>query len=826
VSFTALKTVLPPTCVELSVRAHVTSAAHVNLVVARASQLQVYRLLHDEDDNSSSSSSSSGSSDSARASLTLVHEKNLFGRIESLVAFRPPGWPRDLIAVTVRDAKLSILQFDITRHDWVVVSLHYFETGDIHGDDRLYVRPPVFRVDPTSLCGVARVFDRKLMVVPFRGEFAVADPLGPVDDFRALPPSYALDLEKLGVKHVKDFCFLENYFQPALLLLHDTELTCPGRAAYRRNTSAVTVLTLDPTQRLAERLWSFDGMPFDTHLVIAAPKAIGGALLLSLNCVLYVNEKVRIALPVETLGVIGPKLVALPMSNRPVSALVSPSVRFIAPNTALISTDDGWLHALRLIIVSGVVKSLAIRRIGRSSPASTITALAPRLVFTGSRLGDSLLLHVREKSREQVLAEAEERRERARRDQEEADRAAHSAWIAASAAGAGAGAVDAVDIGALGADIALIDTSDDFADPFAVAAQSAMLFTDVPRGNDDADGALKHEGDDDDDDADKDDKFAEQAGKRARSEKDAPPIDEIDDEDNPYAVLETAVVKVDAGETEPAAVAAVAATDEQQQEQQEQQEEQHIDDVKTEFDEPAFAEPAPVDSFDEREPGSRSAAPSDEPVRPTPPGDVLFQAVQDDEAEVAAVAEAPFGMPLDVPLFRVVVCDMLVGTGPLAGLAVGRTGGVDQSEADAALRAQLASANANADEGDGLDDDDGDDAKHGVAGPTLSSPSCAPRSTPSTSRCWRSSERTSRTRTSCATRTGSAWRSGARATTKTGAWRAIAIAQRSSGASTTTGAPRSSAKRSRCRRCERARTKSWPRCRSAKAARARCARIA
>jgi cleavage and polyadenylation specificity factor subunit 1 len=290
-SFTALRTVLPPTCVEHSVRAHMTSSAHVNLVVARASQLQLYRLL------TPAEQSEQQQQDGAAASLVLVHERSLFGRIESLVAFRPPGWPRDLLAVMVRDAKLSILQFDITRHDFVVVSLHYFESSDIHEDDRLSVRPAAFRVDPTARCGVARAYDRKLLVVPFRGEFAPGDPLGPVDDYRPLPASYPLDLDKLAIRHVKDFCFLENYFQPALLLLHDVELTCPGRAAYRRNTVAVTVLTLDPALRLAERLWSVDGLPFDTMSVVPAPKAVGGALLLSLNAVVYVNEKVRIALP-------------------------------------------------------------------------------------------------------------------------------------------------------------------------------------------------------------------------------------------------------------------------------------------------------------------------------------------------------------------------------------------------------------------------------------------------------------------------------------------------------------------------------------------------
>ena len=111
-----------------------TSASHVNLVVARGTQLQLYRLVqatesdHNTDEHTTTTTTATTATSNSKASLVLVHEKSLFGRIESLVAFRPAGWPRDLIGVTVRDAKLTVLQFDITRHDFVVVSLHYFET--------------------------------------------------------------------------------------------------------------------------------------------------------------------------------------------------------------------------------------------------------------------------------------------------------------------------------------------------------------------------------------------------------------------------------------------------------------------------------------------------------------------------------------------------------------------------------------------------------------------------------------------------------------------------------------------------------------------------
>ena len=115
-AFGVLQTLIAPTCIEHAIEAHFTSASDCNVIVARASLLQVYRLRE------------RGDGDNARAALCLVLEKRLFGHIESLATFRAPGWPRDLVAVSFRDAKFTVLQFDITVNDVAIVSMHRFET--------------------------------------------------------------------------------------------------------------------------------------------------------------------------------------------------------------------------------------------------------------------------------------------------------------------------------------------------------------------------------------------------------------------------------------------------------------------------------------------------------------------------------------------------------------------------------------------------------------------------------------------------------------------------------------------------------------------------
>jgi cleavage and polyadenylation specificity factor subunit 1 len=117
--FNVLTSLAPPQCVECVAEAHFTSSTDENLIVGRSSMLQVYRLCE---------SASVDDKEQVNAALCLVAEKQLFGRIESIATVRAAGWPRDLLAVSFRDCKVCVLQFDATSNSIVTVSMHYFET--------------------------------------------------------------------------------------------------------------------------------------------------------------------------------------------------------------------------------------------------------------------------------------------------------------------------------------------------------------------------------------------------------------------------------------------------------------------------------------------------------------------------------------------------------------------------------------------------------------------------------------------------------------------------------------------------------------------------
>jgi cleavage and polyadenylation specificity factor subunit 1 len=85
---------------------------------------------------------------------------------------------------------------------------------------------------------------------------------------------------------VRDACFLHGYSEPVLLLLHeDPPVTWAARLSRRRDTCAVTALSLNLKRRRHPAIWRARGLPSDAYALSAAPG--GGALVLCQNLVLY-----------------------------------------------------------------------------------------------------------------------------------------------------------------------------------------------------------------------------------------------------------------------------------------------------------------------------------------------------------------------------------------------------------------------------------------------------------------------------------------------------------------------------------------------------------
>ena len=66
----------------------------------------------------------------------------------------------------------------------------------------------------------------------------------------------------------------------------------PSRLAVRRDTYQLVAISLNMEQRVHPVIWTVTNLPFDCLRIAPVPRPIGGALVLAVNCLLYLNQSV------------------------------------------------------------------------------------------------------------------------------------------------------------------------------------------------------------------------------------------------------------------------------------------------------------------------------------------------------------------------------------------------------------------------------------------------------------------------------------------------------------------------------------------------------
>ncbi len=82
--------------------------------------------------------------------------------------------------------------------------------------------------------------------------------------------------------------FLHRYSEPVLLVLHELAPTWTGNLRARKDTMAVTALSLNVLHKRLTLLWSAKDLPSDACQLLAVP--LGGALVLCRSLIRYVSQ--------------------------------------------------------------------------------------------------------------------------------------------------------------------------------------------------------------------------------------------------------------------------------------------------------------------------------------------------------------------------------------------------------------------------------------------------------------------------------------------------------------------------------------------------------
>ena len=448
-----------PTAVTHSISLPFLSSNANNLIVAKTSLLQIFSLksvISTTDEAATQSLSLHGPSSSRpersqTTKLVLIAEFEVAGTITSLarVKILQSKSGGEALLVGLRDAKLSLVEWDPACYSISTISIHYYEREDILSspwDPDLSQCPTILSVDPSSRCAVFKFGKRHIAILPFHqaGDEIAADDFDPDLDGERLErktsitkaidggepvtktpyaASFVLSLLALDstLKNPIHLSFLYEYREPTFGILSSEIATSSSLLEFRKDVVSYAVYNLDLDQRASTTLLSVTNLPYDLFNILPLSRAIGGALLIGTNELIHVDQSGK------TNGVAvneaAKHCTSFPLSDQSDLGLrlehclvkqlgsENPEILIIAP--------DGAVLILSFKLDGRSVSSLSVRRID-SSPLTGSGICASSIgrgrLFIGSEEADSIVLGwsrpsdklKRQKSRTDIKAEEEE----------------------------------------------------------------------------------------------------------------------------------------------------------------------------------------------------------------------------------------------------------------------------------------------------------------------------------------------------------------------------------------------------------------------------------
>lgn len=340
----------PPTAVTHSIELPFISAQSHNLVVARASLLQIFTTksvsaeidnaqndAHTQsskapehydsrinDDDGLESSFLGGDSMLVRSDrsnytkLVLVAEYPLSGTVTGLARIKRQSSKSggEALLLAFRDAKLSTVEWDPVKHTIYNTSVHYYEQDELQkapwaaplGDYVNYLA-----ADPGSRCAALKFGARNLAILQFSQTEAEDIEMDDWDEELDGPrpakelsttivngtsnnedtpysSSFVLRLSNLdpNLIHPVHLAFLHEYREPTFGILSST--MAPSAQLGRKDHFTYMVFTLDLKQKASTTILSVNGLPQDLFRVIAMPAPVGGALLVGTNELIHIDQ--------------------------------------------------------------------------------------------------------------------------------------------------------------------------------------------------------------------------------------------------------------------------------------------------------------------------------------------------------------------------------------------------------------------------------------------------------------------------------------------------------------------------------------------------------
>jgi len=422
----------PPTAVTHSLALPFVSAEAKNLIVAKTSLLQIFTFKNGPTSNRVSKQRSGGTK------LVLVAEYPLSGTITSLVGIKLPSSKSggDGLLVGLKDARLSLIEWDPERHGPSTISIHYYEQDELQGSPwapNISSCVNYLTVDPNSRCAALKFGVRNLAVLPFKqgdedaninddwdeeidgprpAEKPTSMSMNGLSSKEDSPygTSFVIQLAKIDANIIFPIhlAFLHEYRgNPTFGILSSTMSPASSLIQERRDHLTYMIFTLDVDQRESTQILKVGNLPYDLFKVIPLPSPIEGALLVGGNELIHIDQSGKasgvavneFAKNCTSFGLIDQSDLAMRLEGSTMELLS------VENGEMLIVLHTGSLAILSFQMDGRSVSSLRIRKIAEELGGSLLTTgsssastLGPNTMFLGSENADSVVLSWSRKS--------------------------------------------------------------------------------------------------------------------------------------------------------------------------------------------------------------------------------------------------------------------------------------------------------------------------------------------------------------------------------------------------------------------------------------------
>ncbi|CAJ2500099.1 Uu.00g029520.m01.CDS01 [Anthostomella pinea] len=437
----------PPTAVTHSLSLPFTSAQSSNLVVARASLLQIFTTksvsaeldnaqnaqlqpsaanqpydARVNDDDGLEASFLGGDAALVRSDrsqytkLVLVAEFSLAGTVTGLTRIKcqTSASGGEALLLAFKDAKLSMVEWDPVKHTIQTTSIHYYEQDELQGSPWAaplsdYVN--FLAADPGSRCAALKFGARSLAILQFKSaeeDIEMEDWDEELDGPRPVKElhttlangtssneetpfstSFVLRLPNLdpSLIHPVHIAFLHEYREPTFGILSST--SSPSAVLGRKDQLSYMIFTLDLQQKASTTILAVNGLPQDLYRVLALPPPVGGALLIGTNELIHIDQSGKPhGVGVNSFAKQATSFSLVDQSELDLR-LEGCEFEFLSPDTGelLMVLNDGRLTLVNFRIDGRTVSGLSVRIVTPEAGG----AILPTRVTTISKLGRTSL---------------------------------------------------------------------------------------------------------------------------------------------------------------------------------------------------------------------------------------------------------------------------------------------------------------------------------------------------------------------------------------------------------------------------------------------------